>query len=668
MVGIRAGERLIGSGLVLAGVVMLSTAAATAGDWPRYRGANHDGISSETIVWPPTEIWRANVGWGYSQVTVSQGRVYTMGWSSSSGDDTVYCFDEGSTGNDPAPLWTHSYACSSSGDGGYSGTRATPTVDGNEVYTLSHQGNLYCFNKVSGGVLWNKLVNSGRPGWAFAGSPLIDNVKNLVILNVGGSGTAVDKNSPHNVIWNHAGTAGHASPMPFTWNSQRTVAIFDADEVVGVDPDGGAVRWSYPWSGASTNAADPIVSGDYVFISTGYTKGCARLNLGSGTLTTNWYKDCSGDAADGIRNKENCSVLYTGYRYGINDGGQLRCVDWATGNIQWSQGGFGTEGSVMIAGGELVAMSSSGDLVIVQASSAAYNELHRQDNILGGDTWTCPVVANGKLYIRSHQGTLVCFDVGGGVPTVAITIATSPSGRAITVDTTSYTAPQTFNWTESSNHTLSVSSPQGSSGTRHVYSSWSNGGNRTQTYTVPSSAATVTANFTTQYQLTTAVDPPGAGSVSPASGSWYNSGTSVSVQATKNSGYSFENWTGALSGAANPQNLTMSAPRSVTAHFGDDGDGDGLPDWWELEHFGDTSAYDGNDDPDNDNLDNIGEFAAGTDPTDDDTDDDGVLDGDDPTPLEPPSSFLGVSGNCAGGGLGSAALLLLLLLRRRRRN
>jgi len=79
---------------------------------------------------------------------------------------------------------------------------------------------------------------------------------------------------------------------------------------------------------------------------------------------------------------------------------------------------------------------------------------------------------------------------------VQITITTSPSGLEFTADGTSYTAPHTFTWTEGSSHTIAVSSPQyGASGTIYVYSSWSDGGGQSHTYTVPSSNDTVTANF-----------------------------------------------------------------------------------------------------------------------------------------------------------------------------
>jgi hypothetical protein len=66
-----------------------------------------------------------------------------------------------------------------------------------------------------------------------------------------------------------------------------------------------------------------------------------------------------------------------------------------------------------------------------------------------------------------------------------------------------------------------------------------------------------------------------------------------------------------------------------------DTDGDGMPDGFELANvcLNQPQARDSTDDPDTDGLDNLGEYTAGADPCDDDTDDDTILDGadDDPT-------------------------------------
>jgi len=152
--------------------------------------------------------------------------------------------------------------------------------------------------------------------------------------------------------------------------------------------------------------------------------------------------------------------------------------------------------------------------------------------------------------------------------TLTFTVTTNPSGKRVVVDSITYTAPQTFSWAAGSSHTLSVSSPQSeTTGTRYAFSSWSHGGAQSHTITAPSSSTTYTANFTTQYSLTTAVSPSGSGTVTPSGTNWYNSGQSVSVSATASSGYNFTGWSGDLSGSTNPTSLTMNGVKSVTSQF-----------------------------------------------------------------------------------------------------
>jgi hypothetical protein len=152
---------------------------------------------------------------------------------------------------------------------------------------------------------------------------------------------------------------------------------------------------------------------------------------------------------------------------------------------------------------------------------------------------------------------------------VSITIDSSPSGRQITVDGVNKTAPQTVNWTPGSSHTIGTSSPQsGGTGIQYVYSSWSDGLAQTHNITTPSSEATYTANFITQYQLTTSASPTAGGGVSPScpSGCWYNSDTSVAVTATANTGYAFTDWSDACSGTG-ACNVLMNAAWTVSANF-----------------------------------------------------------------------------------------------------
>ncbi|NOY79205.1 MAG: hypothetical protein GXO76_15235, partial [Calditrichaeota bacterium] len=152
-----------------------------------------------------------------------------------------------------------------------------------------------------------------------------------------------------------------------------------------------------------------------------------------------------------------------------------------------------------------------------------------------------------------------------------ITITTQPGGRSITVDGTSYTAPQTFQWQPGTTHSIGVNSPQEVSGnTRYVYSNWSDGKAQTHDITVPSSDQTYTATFDTQYKLTVSSDPTDGGTVTTSpSGTWQDENAEVTLTATANTDFQFVGWDGDLSGSQNPATLTMDAPKNVVGKFGE---------------------------------------------------------------------------------------------------
>ena len=83
----------------------------------------------------------------------------------------------------------------------------------------------------------------------------------------------------------------------------------------------------------------------------------------------------------------------------------------------------------------------------------------------------------------------------------------------------------------------------------------------------PSYSMTFTALYATQHQLLTAALPVGSGVVTPASGAFFDAGTTVAVAATANACFRFDRWsTNAPNGV-----VTMSSPQKVTATFAADG-------------------------------------------------------------------------------------------------
>jgi hypothetical protein len=173
--------------------------------------------------------------------------------------------------------------------------------------------------------------------------------------------------------------------------------------------------------------------------------------------------------------------------------------------------------------------------------------------------------------------SVVRVDLNGGV-----TIQTNPPGLQFSIDTgAAQTAPQFLNLSAGS-HTLQVASTQaGSPGTQYVFSGWSDGGSASHSITVTNGPASYTASFKAQYQLTTSASPSVAGSVSPASGTYFDAGALATVTAAAKAPYAFSSWSGDASGATSPVSVIMNAPHSVTGVFVNtlaacDVDGDGV--------------------------------------------------------------------------------------------
>lgn len=375
-----------------------------AADWSTWRGPTRDGISVEKdwqISGEPKVLWEAEVGLGFSSFVTAGDLVFTTGHTD--GKDSVVCLNA-QTGK---IIWTHAYLADL-GDKYYEGgTSATPTLDEAKLYQLSRWGDLFCFEAATGKVLWEKNLQketgANVPEWGYAGAPLVQG--KLLILNVGKAGMAVDKNDGKIVWKSEIDSAGYSTPYPISRDGKDLVIIGSADNYVAVEVANGTPLWSYKWNTRyGVNAADPILSGDTLFISSGYNKGCTLLKLGSNQPEKIWENKV-------LKNQFNSSILLDGHLYGI-DGDQnsrcsLKCISLKDGKEIWAEKTVGF-GSLMAADGRLIILTEKGELIIAKASTEKFEEINRSQ-ILSGRCWSAPVLANGKLFARNTPGHVVCL-------------------------------------------------------------------------------------------------------------------------------------------------------------------------------------------------------------------------------------------------------------------
>jgi hypothetical protein len=182
--------------------------------------------------------------------------------------------------------------------------------------------------------------------------------------------------------------------------------------------------------------------------------------------------------------------------------------------------------------------------------------------------------SRGSLTVSNSVEDSVNNASGGGFTfnfltnAISVTIQAGLPGLSFTVDGTNYTSARIFNWIPGSNHVISTSSPQsGGTGIQYVWSNWSDGGAISHVV-APLTGITYTANFATNYFLTVDANP--GGTASPAS-LWTDSGESVNISATPNSGFLFNNWSGSGSGSysgnSSIASVTMDGPITETASF-----------------------------------------------------------------------------------------------------
>ncbi len=432
--------------VLLAGA--LGATGVFGGDWPQYRGPNHDGISTETIRtnWaaePPKEVWKVNLGSAWSSFAVSGGRVFTQVRRLSEMKQREFCVAlDSQTGQE---LWATSLDAAQYPEdsalwgqdgsvlGGLDepqtfreadeGPRSTPSVDGDRVYVLTTFLRLVCLDSASGREQWSHdfIKTDGARNIPFysGASPLVEGDLVLVNCNVPNQCLIALRKQDGTVAWQGRDDfrMTHSTPVMATIAGVRQAVWAVQSGLISIQPATGQVLWRFGISPYSDFEISPVVAADVVYYSASYGTGAAAAGVqaseGKLTAATRWRTYAKN------RNHWATPVHHEGYLYGpfgygntLEDPnayiGYLKCVDLKTGTIQWTQTGV-KNGAVLMAGTNLLALTQDGVVVLIQPDPAAYRELGRFKAVKG-ICWNVPALSDGRLYVRSTSQA-ACFDL-----------------------------------------------------------------------------------------------------------------------------------------------------------------------------------------------------------------------------------------------------------------
>jgi hypothetical protein len=203
--------------------------------------------------------------------------------------------------------------------------------------------------------------------------------------------------------------ASYSSPIAVTINGQRVLLVLNREALVALHPADGKVIFRYPWRppmNASVSSATPIVVGDLIFISASYGAGATLLKYKESGPEVVW----SGDEM--LSNHYATSVYHDGFLYGWHgrqeQGCELRCVEFKTGKVRWSQSGL-KAGTVTLAGDELLILTEKGLLIRTPATPEGFKPT-ASIQALPFDVRAYPALANGLLFARS-KSQFMCLDL-----------------------------------------------------------------------------------------------------------------------------------------------------------------------------------------------------------------------------------------------------------------
>jgi outer membrane protein assembly factor BamB len=384
-------------------------------DFAEYLGPERSGIVPSVRLardWrahPAREVWRKPVGDGWSSFAVVGN--YAITQEQRGEKECVVCYRV----LDGAQVWVHADRARFDTSLGGVGPRATPSIVGGRVYTIGATGILNCLDGTTGRRLWtvNILEDNDAENieHGVCASPLVTEER-VIVCPTGSNGlslAAYHKDDGRRLWRQGKDKASYGSPMLAELAGRRQILLYTSAGISAHDPATGQLFWDFPWTNSTrVNCSQPIPNAgapDQLFVSTGYGKGCALIQVDKETDSNSAPKP-RWEKLD-MKTKFTTPVLYRGFIYGLDDG-ILECVDLQNGKRRWKDGRYG-HGQILLAGGLLLVLAEDGRVVLVEPRPERLQELGRFQ-ALEGKTWNNPALAGKYLLVRNDREA-ACYEL-----------------------------------------------------------------------------------------------------------------------------------------------------------------------------------------------------------------------------------------------------------------
>lgn len=413
--------------------------ARPGADWPRFLGPNDDGSSPETGIltkWPADglrKVWETELGIGFAPPAIVDGKLFHFDRYD---DQCRLTCRNAATGEF---LWKFEYPTDYEDMYGYDpGPRCGPVVDGERVYCYGPEGMLYCVGVADGKAQWKldtrEKYHFHQNFFGVGSAPLVHG--DLLIIAVGGSpkgprpfdfrdakgnGTgivALDKKTGEVRYTLSDELASYSSPIT-TKIGERTLGLYFArGGLLGFDPTTGKEAFHYPWRATileSVNAANPVVVGDSVLVTECYEEGAALLKVPDTGKPTPVWTDAENGRFDKSLEAHWCTPIVVGkYVYGSSgrhaNEADLRCVELATGEVQWKERRT-TRCTFLKIDGHILSLGENAELRLFKPNPEKYEEVARWENPdLPYPCWAPPAVSRSLLYLRG-KGKLAAYEL-----------------------------------------------------------------------------------------------------------------------------------------------------------------------------------------------------------------------------------------------------------------